>query len=186
MTTYLEIDPMVAIIDETNAIITETKEGKLEFDNRLARLDQLTEMISDLNPETRKTARVQQILERLSNMVLYDDLTDPTPWKSHHSEYPIYSDSMTKRRTSKDSQLLVAEATYDSFGRFRGKPERRLRTKHEDEVINARTKSENDERQKKYKDFVAGRKKVPMLLRVTINKEDVNAKTDIDNLSSDE
>ncbi len=58
MTTYLEIDPMVAIIDETNAIITETKEGKLEFDARLARLDQLTEMISDLNPETRKTARV--------------------------------------------------------------------------------------------------------------------------------
>lgn len=186
MTTYFEVDPMTAIIDETNAIIIETKAGDLDFDARLARIDQLTALINDLDPRTRKTAKVQQILERLSDAVLYEDITDPTPWKSHHSEYPVYSETMIKRRTSKDSQMLVAEATYDTFGKNRAKPERRLRTRHEDELINARTRSENAERRKKYQDFVSGRKKVPMLLRVAVNKEDANAKNDIDNLSPNE
>jgi hypothetical protein len=45
------------------------------------------------------------VLDKLTDYVLNEELTDITSWKTHHEEYPLLSISQRKRRTRGDVQL---------------------------------------------------------------------------------
>ena len=172
MTTPIEINPVEAVRMAATAILEETKSGELGFDARLARLDQLSEMIADLTPAQRNSPNMILLLDKLSDAFLHEVIKDPTPWKSRNQEYPILSESMEERRTSKNVDFIIAEATYDSTKRKRSTPTRRVKTRHENYLANENTQSENKARKKRYDDFVKGKKNATTIMKVSIKSEE--------------
>jgi len=172
LTTQIEINPVEAVRMAATAILEETKSGELGFDARVTRLDRLSEMIVDLTPEQRNTPGMILLLDKLSDAFLHEVIKDPTPWKSRNQEYPILSESMRERRTSKNVEVTIAEATYDSNKRKRSAPTRRVKTRYENNLANEKIHSENKERKKRYDAFVKGRKSAPTIMKVSINKEE--------------
>lgn len=172
MTTQIEINPVEAVRMAANAILTETKSGELGFDARVARLDQLSEMIVDLTPEQRNTPGMILLLDKLSDAFLHEVIKDPTPWKSRNQEYPILSESMRERRTSKNVEVTIAEATYDSNKRKRSAPTRRVKTRYENNLANEKIHTENKERKKRYDDFVKGRKNAVTIMKISIQSKE--------------
>jgi len=154
------------------AILEETKSGELGFDARMTRLDQLSEMIADLPPAQRNATSMILLLDKLSDAFLHEVIKDPTPWKSRNQEYPILSASMEDRRTSKNVDLAIAEATYDSTKRKRSTPTRRVKTRYENYLADENTQSENKARKKRYDDFVKGRKNAVTIMKVSIKSEE--------------
>jgi len=154
------------------AILEETKSGKLGFDDRVARLDRLSEMVVDLTTEQRNTPGMVLLLDKLSDAFLHEVIKDPTPWKSRNQEYPILSANMEERRTSKNVEETIALATYDSNKRKRSAPTRRVKTRYENNLANEKIHTENKERKKRYDAFVKGRKSATIIMKVSINKEE--------------
>lgn len=119
------------------------------------------------------------VLERLTNAILHEELTDPNPHKISQEEYPFLSEVQAERRQfgqrgSQSSNIQGEKVTdlsgmkdedssgkhhnspadhLDCDGRSRRKPIRRTRGTHESLEIEKRTKSKNRERRRKYQEF---------------------------------
>ncbi|WJX07520.1 hypothetical protein [Bacillus cereus] len=92
-------------------------------------------------------------LERLADLLLYEDLSNTHPDKMTLAEYPIMSDHQLSRRHSGEVSMKVAEE-YGSDRRNYKPPVRRKRTRKETWQIDKEAKSRNKERMKMYKEFV--------------------------------
>lgn len=107
-------------------------------------------------PETKQ-------LERLADLLLYEELSDTHPDKVAREEYPIMSDYQLARRHSGEVSMKVAEE-YSVDRRCYKPPVRRKRTRKETWQIDKESKSSNEERRKAYREFT----KVQLVLSYVI------------------
>ncbi|PFS79595.1 hypothetical protein COK49_13795 [Bacillus cereus] len=91
-------------------------------------------------------------LERLADLLLYEELHDTHPDKMAREEYPIMSDHQLSRRHSGEVSMKVAEE-YGVDRRCYKPPVRRKRTRKETWQIDRDAKSRNEERRKMYREF---------------------------------
>lgn len=158
--------PLESIISEADYIIEQTKKGELSREDRIDRLTYLCEDLALTAAEYSNKDAIYALIERLSNAVLHEELTDPTPWKSQHSEYPVYSENMLDKKSQKNvPQELSAE--YGTDRKNYGRPVRRKRTKSELAFADRVVKSRERARKASYRAFVKG-EEVPVRLRVAI------------------
>jgi hypothetical protein len=107
------------------------------------------------------------LLDRLTNALLYEELTDANPYKAQHNEYPFYSDTQLDRirngrRGSEPTNMrgetpvredgdLGPGVILSADGRDHGEPRRRNRTKRENVSVDAGAKIRNKARAEQYK-----------------------------------
>ncbi|EJR82867.1 hypothetical protein COK65_30620 [Bacillus thuringiensis] len=91
-------------------------------------------------------------LERLADLLLYEELSNTHPDKMAREEYPIMSDYQLSRRHSGEVSMKVAEE-YGSDRRNYKPPLRRKRTRKETWQIDREAKSRNEERRKVYREY---------------------------------
>ena len=107
------------------------------------------------------------LLDRLTNVALFEELTDANPYKAQHNEYPFYSDTQLDRirngrRGSEPTNMrgetpvredgdLGPGVILSADGRDHGDPRRRNRTKRENVSVDAGAKIRNKARAAQYK-----------------------------------
>ncbi len=135
------------------ALYERTKAGVLERGERIAEIDALITAYDGTPPDN--------ALERLSDLILYEELSDMRRNKMSTAEYPIMSENQENRR--KDDrhvrkrpegagrEVPLSEATsVDIGGRNYRRPVRRV-------WGNKDVKSRNKELRKRYNAFIKGR-----------------------------
>jgi hypothetical protein len=95
-------------------------------------------------------------LERLTDYILREELTDGNEYKITHGEYPFMSERQFERRHEREYSLKLAE-DIGADGMSYSAPVRRHRTAKETRFIDKYAKSRNKERAAQYrKDTAAG------------------------------
>ena len=89
-------------------------------------------------------------LERLTDYILREELSNPNRMKMREMEYPFLSARQMERRQDKEYSLSLAES-YDTDGVNRAKPERRHRTAKEIRFIDKAAQAKNRARKAQYK-----------------------------------
>jgi hypothetical protein len=141
-----------------------TKAGELPREVRIAEIDRVTE---DLFAKTGKFPDAKQ-LEQLSDLILYEELTDPHPDKVTREEYPFFSDEQLARRqegkhvknndkTTRIEVPLEIASEVGTDNRNYKFPKRRKRSDRENTNVENRAASNNRERTQKHKAFVNGK-----------------------------
>jgi len=96
------------------------------------------------------------LIERLTDAILDEELTDPNPYKVSHEEYPFMSDRQLDLRRDRETGLKAVEET-GMDGRDYRKPTKRRRTNYENWHVDHHARGRNKERQRQYaKDTAAG------------------------------
>lgn len=97
-----------------------------------------------------------ELLERLANVILDEELTDTHPDKVTNTEFPFMSEWQLDLRRDRETGLKAAEET-GTDGRNYRKPTRRRRTAYENWRVDRDARSRNKQRQDQYKrDTAAG------------------------------
>lgn len=126
-----------------------TKRGVLPRELRLGKIEQLTE---DYFAKTGDMPDAKA-LERLADLCLYEELTDPNPDKMTREEYPFMSEHQFDRRDSRESSVGDAIDNSAADGRKHYPPTRRNRSDYENKLVDKKAKIRNAERKKQYKEF---------------------------------
>jgi predicted DNA-binding protein YlxM (UPF0122 family) len=137
----------------------ETKKGALGRELRFGLLERLTEWYYE------KTGEMPDgiALERMSDLCLYEELSDTHPDKVTRTEYPFFSETQfEERRKSEASFKLSEEQGVD--GRNHKPPVRRERTNRELKFIDKQARARNKERKHTYHEFT---KVQPVVVRKT-------------------
>lgn len=122
--------------------------------DRVTRLERITALTDAYMDATDKEPD-SIALDRMADLVLFEELTDTNKNKMK-AEYPIMSERLeTTRKNGERSGKLAEE--YDQTGRNRAEPTRRSLSTYESIFVDARAKSLNKQRRKRYNDFVNGR-----------------------------
>jgi hypothetical protein len=100
-------------------------------------------------------------IERLTNVILNEELTDKNTYKVSHEEYPILSNYQFDTRHQEETSLKQAEE-YDTGGVNRAKPVRRKRSKYENMTVDKYARARNKERRRRYREFT---KEQPVIIR---------------------
>ncbi|WP_181349409.1 hypothetical protein [Thalassobacillus sp. CUG 92003] len=163
--------------EQLTKIKHDTKSGLLTREERAVLIDRATqeyalahaEHIDSLNPD--KTPidvrmRDEKLLDQLSDLMLDEELRDPTAYKIANAEYPFMSDRMIDKRTSKDTKDTAIDKESERVSRGT----RRQRTKYENSFMDRRHKAHNKAMRKRYNDFIKGR--TEGVLNVVIKEEE--------------
>lgn len=113
---------------------------------RMAAVHALTEAYID----SVGVAPDQAELERLTNYILREELTDRHPDKITRDDYPFMSDWQLGRREDHEYSIRLAES-YDLTGVNCAKPERRRRTAREERFIDRAARRKNRARNAQYR-----------------------------------
>jgi hypothetical protein len=89
-------------------------------------------------------------LERLTDAILMEELTDMHPDKVTNNEFPFLSEWQFNLRRDNEYSLKLAEET-DTNGRDHKVGKRRVRTSKENAMIDKYAKSRNEERRRQYR-----------------------------------
>lgn len=144
-------------------------EGKIFNYKRKRHGDILLEKILVVTAEERKR-RVNEVLanepdadlNRLSDVLLYDKLYNPSKYKMRDEEYPILSEYQFDRRDNRESAVGDDIENSPSDGRKHMKPTRRVRTDYENRFVDKKAKIRNKERKQRYNEFT---KVQPVIVR---------------------
>lgn len=90
------------------------------------------------------------LIERLTDAILDEEITDPNPYKVAHEEYPFFSDRQLELRRDRETGLKSAEET-GTDGRNYRLPVRRRRSNYENNSVDKNAKIRNAERAASYK-----------------------------------
>ncbi|WP_332606848.1 hypothetical protein [Bacillus spizizenii] len=129
-----------------------TKAGEL---TRLERIEEIT-ALADAYFDSVGEHPESTALERMANLVIYEELSDSHPDKVTRSEYPIMSETQFEERYKREASDKLAEE-YDQNGMYKGRPIRRTRSTYENKLLDKRAKARNLERRKRYSAFVSGK-----------------------------
>ncbi|MGG1152353.1 hypothetical protein [Bacillus wiedmannii] len=138
-----------------NTLITSHRAGSKESQGTISNRDVRTEEIKSLTDayvEAVGERPEPKQLERLADLLLYEELSNTHPDKMAREEYPIMSDHQLSRRHSGEVSMKVAEE-YGIDRRCYKPPVRRKRTRKETWQIDREAKSRNEERRKVYREF---------------------------------
>jgi hypothetical protein len=126
----------------------ETKRGEVARDVRLSNIKSLIEVYYRTTGEMPDAVT----LERLADLILYEELSDTHPDKVTRTEYPFFSETQfEERRKSEASFKLSEEQGVD--GRNHKPPVRRERTNRELKFIDKQARARNKERKHTYHEF---------------------------------
>jgi hypothetical protein len=136
-----------------------TKRGEMPRELRLVKIEALTEGYFA------KTGEIPDeiTLERLSDLCLYEELSDPDEHKVARNEYPILSETQIARRQEGKHQrkndnpkievpLGIAE-NYGTDGKVHDYPTRRVRSERENRFVDKEARIRNKERKNRYAEF---------------------------------
>lgn len=126
-----------------------TRRGEFPRELRIEKIEQLTEDYYRLAGEMPDVVA----LERLSDLILHEELTDPSPDKLTNEEYPFMSEHQFDRRDRRESSVGEAIDNSSADGRNHLKPTKRSRTDYENRTVDRKAKIRNKERKKAYNDF---------------------------------
>lgn len=127
-----------------NEIINECIEDRAE---RMHAIQTLTDEYILVTGERPDPAQ----LERLTDYILREELTDKTKNKAKTEEYPFFSSWQLQVRHNEERSIKHVEE-YGADGRNYKTPHKRRRNTYESIVIDRNAKSRNKERRKKYRD----------------------------------
>ncbi|MEC0370029.1 hypothetical protein [Paenibacillus chibensis] len=136
-------DYKAEFITQVDELIAANIEDRTE---RMAAVKALTDRYIDAHGTTPDAAQ----LERLTDYILREELTDSRPDKMTLEEYPIMSERQEERRRDNEYSLDLAES-YDLDGVNRAKPERRHRTAREHRFVDKLAQTKNRRRKAQYK-----------------------------------
>ncbi|MCR9040835.1 hypothetical protein QRX25_14765 [Bacillus sp. L381] len=140
------------ILHETiTEMYTRTKAGKMTRQQRIETITALSDAYFDSTGEHPEASA----LERMANLVLYEELSDSHPDKVTREEYPIMSETQFDERFKREASDKLAEE-YDQTGSYKGRPIRRPRSSYENKLLDRRAKARNEERRKNYNSFTKG------------------------------
>lgn len=131
--------------------------GGITFDlrNRQARIDAVNAVTEDIARPLSQTNAV--LVERLTDAILYEEISDPDPHKIAHNEYPFMSERQLGLRRDREASDTAAITT-GTDGKDHRKPTKRKRTGYENFRIDRDAKVKNAERAAQYKrDTAPGR-----------------------------
>jgi hypothetical protein len=126
-----------------------TKRGVLSRERRFEYIEAITEEYFRLTGDMPDALA----LERLADLCLYEELTDPNIHKVAHTEYPFLSEHQFDRRDSRESSVGDAIDNSANDGRRHTKPTRRARSEYENSFVDKKAKIRNKERRKTYHEF---------------------------------
>jgi hypothetical protein len=144
--------------EEITKLQTATKRGELPREVRLVQINDLIEGYFTERGEMPDAVA----LERLTDLCLYEELTDSNIHKVAHNEYPFLSEHQFDRRDSRESAVGDAIDNSASDGRKHIKPTRRTRSDYENRFIDKKAKIRNKDRKQKYNEFT---KTQPVIVR---------------------
>lgn len=156
------IDYKTVLHEDITELQAATKRGEFPREFRIEKINQLTEDYFRLAGEMPD----EVALERLTDLILYEELTDPNIHKVLQTEYPFLSERQFERR---DNREIVAGENIENNatdGRDYTKQVRRKRSGYENRLVDKKARSENMERRLKYNAFIAG--KTPGVFTVNI------------------
>jgi hypothetical protein len=90
------------------------------------------------------------LIDRLTDVILDEELTDMHPDKMTRNEYPIMSERQEFTRREREYSIDLAES-YDTDGINHAKPSRRRRTAKEERFIDKASRTKNRARNAQYK-----------------------------------
>ncbi|WP_096436517.1 hypothetical protein [Alteribacter populi] len=171
---------------EISVIERKVREGGMCFEERSAEIDRVSKeyvlRLSSFNDAQKAAEELSAessgrkprelpinppdtaLLDRLSDLLLHEDLTDKTPWKIRNTEYPFMNARMTEDRKAKDVKVSAIEREQER--KLGGT--RRMRAPQEHAFMDRAARNKNAERRRKYNAFVKG--KTEGVLRVVIKK----------------
>jgi hypothetical protein len=135
--------------EEITEIQKATKRGELPREVRLVKIEELTEGYFA------KTGEMPDgvALERLSDLCLYEELTNPNPDKMTAEEYPFMGEHQFDRRDKRESAVGSAIENSAADGRKHTTPTKRSRTDYENNFVDKKAKIRNKERKRAYHEF---------------------------------
>lgn len=101
-------------------------------------------------------------INRLSDVLLYDKLYNPSKTKMRDEEYPVLSEYQFDRRDSAESSVGDDIENSPADGRKHTRPTRRQRTDYENKLVDKKAKIRNKERKQRYNEFT---KVQPVIVR---------------------
>lgn len=119
--------------------------------NRELRKEKIDALIEAEFTATGKMPDAYQ-LERLTDAILNEELSDLDTYKIQRNEYPFMSERQFERRHDREASEKVAEE-YGTDGQNHRKPIRRKRSTSENIFTDKNAKARNRERHRKYKEF---------------------------------
>jgi hypothetical protein len=125
-----------------------TKRGEMPRELRLVKIEALTEGYFA------KTGEMPDgiALERLSDLCLYEELTDTDRMKVRNNEYPFFSETQFEERRKVEASFKLSEE-HGVDGRNHKPPGRRERSNREIKFMDKNAKIRNKERKQKYHEF---------------------------------
>jgi hypothetical protein len=126
-----------------------TKAGELPREVRIAEIDRVTE---EWFVRTGKLPDAKQ-LEKLADLILFEELTDPDIHKVAHNKYPFLSEYQMDRRDGRESVVGEAIDNSSADGKRHNPPTRRVRSEYEKSSVDRKSKIRNVERKKQYREF---------------------------------
>jgi hypothetical protein len=136
-----------------------TKRGVLSRERRFEYIEAITEEYFRLTGEMPDAVA----LERMADLCLWEELTDPDEHKVSRNEYPFLSETqIARRQEGKHSRktdnpkievpLGIAE-NYGVDGKTHDYPTRRQRSERENRFVDKEAKARNKARREKYTEF---------------------------------
>jgi hypothetical protein len=143
--------------EEITKIQKATRLGRFPRELRFKYIEHLTECYFEATGEMPDAVT----LERMSDLCLFEELSDTHPDKVTRTEYPFFSETQfEERRKAEVSFKLSEEQGVD--GRNHKPPTRRERTKRDLKIMDKHAKIRNKERKKTYQEFT---KVQPVIVR---------------------
>jgi hypothetical protein len=126
-----------------------TKRGELPREVRLGRIEALTEDYYEMAGEVPDSVA----LERLADLILYEDLFNPSLTKMQDEEYPIMSERQYDRRQNTEFATGKRLDQNAADGQVHAIPLRRNRSEYENRFVDKKAKIRNKERKREYNEF---------------------------------
>jgi hypothetical protein len=153
------MDVKTKLHEDITELQAETKRGELPRELRLVKIEALTEEYFARAGEWPDSVA----LERLSDLCLWEELSDPDEHKVSRNEYPILSETQIARRQEGkharkndnpkiEVPLGIAE-NYGTDGKIHDYPTRRQRSERENRFVDKEARIRNKERKHKYVEF---------------------------------
>jgi hypothetical protein len=144
--------------EEITKLQAVTRRGELPRELRMVKIEELTEAYFAKFGEMPEDVA----LERLADLVLYEDLFNPSLTKMQDEEYPIMSDRQYERRQNTEFATGKRLDQNAADGQNHTKPLRRNRSDYENRFLDKKAKIRNKERKKAYHEFT---KVQPVIVR---------------------
>lgn len=90
------------------------------------------------------------LMDRLTDLALYEEITDPNPYKVTHTEYPFMSERQLGLRRDRETSDTAAQST-GADGRDYRRPTKRKRSSYEHWRVDQGAKIRNEAREAQYK-----------------------------------